>query len=121
MLIHLQMTSPFSSESFYRLSFKYTKHTAKKSVAVGLRRFKSFFGVSPEVCSIVWNLIRDQSEFDVEPKHLLWGLLFLKQCDVEHVRRAIIKSDEKTIRKWTWLVINLMAKMNVVNKILILC
>lgn len=105
-----------SEKYFYRLSFKYIKHSAKKSVFIGYRRFKCFFGVSPEVCAIVWERIRDITPTGGEPKHLLWSLLFLKNYDVEHVRRSIIGCDEKTIRKWTWIVIHLLARMNVVQQ-----
>lgn len=85
------------------------------SVYVGLRRFKCFFGVSPQVCAIVWDECYNKLPNGAEPKHLLWCLFFLKQYQPEHVRRVILKADEKTIRKWTWSLITLLSDMNVVN------
>lgn len=103
------------ADYFYRISFPYINHTAKKSVLVGLRRFKSFFGVSPNVCAVIWHLIKSDSSSSNEPKHLLWALLFLKQYGTEHERRTILKKDEKTIRKWTFLYIKLIGEMDVVK------
>lgn len=107
------MSSYYTAEYFYRLGFQYINHTAKKSVLTGLRRFKSFFGVSPEVCAKVWNLLVSDATSD--PKHLLWCLLFLKQYGTEHERRVILNADEKTVRKWTWVYVKLLSEINVVH------
>lgn len=106
------MVSPLTAEQFYRISFPYINHTTKKSVPIGLRRFKSFFGVTPQVCAKLWNLFECNNLS--QPKHLLWALLFLKQNGTEHERRSILKSDEKTIRKWTWVYVELLGKLNLV-------
>lgn len=73
-----------------------------------------FFGVTPEVSSIIWEKLKDELPEGSEPKHLLWSLLFLKQYCDEHNRRSILGADEKTIRKWTWVLVELLYKINVV-------
>lgn len=99
---------------FFKKGFIYMKHTTNMSKKVGMRRFRCFFGITPSMCKIVWELLRERIPLGAEPKHLLWGLNFLKQYDTEHVRRVIFNSDEKTIRKWSWIFIKLIADLNVV-------
>lgn len=92
-----------------------TKKGQKESTKT--RRFKSFFGVTPHVCSIVWTKIVGTAPIGFQPKHLLWGLTFLKQYANEHNRHSTLKADEKTIRKWTWIAVKLMSGLKVVNVI----
>lgn len=76
----------------------YTKSvTSCESTAI--RRFKAFFGVSPNICERVWLMIRNKLTSDILPKHLLWTLLFLKCYHTEHVNHAIVCCDEKTFRE----------------------
>ncbi len=92
-----------------------TKKGQKESTKT--RRFKSFFGVTPHVCSIVWTKIFGVAPIGFQPKHLLWGLTFLKQYPNEHNRHSTLKADEKTIRKWTWIAVKLMSGLKVVRVI----
>lgn len=103
-----------SSKLFFSLGCQYMGHGCRLSKIVGFRRFKAFYGVTPSVCSLIWSLIKSDTNTEIKPKHLLWGLNFLKQYSVEHLRRTLFKADEKTIRKYTWIVIELLADMNVV-------
>lgn len=109
-----------SSAMFYALGCKYTYHNIKKSKCVGTRRFKSFFGVSPLVCSITWKMIYSKLPSEATPKHLLWSLCFLKQYASEHTRHLIFQTDEKTIRKWTWIFVDALANLDVVINIYLL-
>ncbi|KAG9399900.1 hypothetical protein AC1031_011321 [Aphanomyces cochlioides] len=68
------------------------------------RRFKSMFGVSPSIASILWKDLQPTPS-DAKPCHLLWALLFLKVYATEHVHAALCQVDEKTFRKWTWIMI----------------
>lgn len=104
-----------TSETFIKLGNTYTDSSMTRSTSVALRRFKSFFGVTPIVCSIIWEKLSDELPPLAEPKHLLWTLLFLKQYGNEHTRRAIVRADEKTIRKWTWIFVELLSNMNAVT------
>lgn len=102
---------------FYKLGCSYMRHKLKNSKIVGIRRFKSFFGITPEVCSVTWNLLDENMGNGYQPKHLLWCLHFLKQYQVDHVNRSIFKADEKTVSKWVWIFIELLAELNVVMEI----
>ena len=50
------------------------------------QRWKSSFGAPPEVCCVLWNKIDPYKTMpaDVNPKHILWALLFLTVYDTEH-------------------------------------
>lgn len=103
------------SEGFYKLGCCYTGHKKKHSKIIGTRRYKSFFGITPLVTSIVWQKTFSDLPAGLEPKHLLWCLNFLKQYNVEHTRRLIFKTDEKCMRKWTWIFINILANLDTVH------
>jgi hypothetical protein len=71
------------------------------SHAIGMRRFKSNFGVCHRACAYVWQAVGD----DKRPPgnqlvHLLYALLFLKIYNTEHQFKAITGRDEKTFRKY---------------------
>lgn len=102
---------------FLKLGNVYTDTKSTSSKYVALRRFQSFFGATPLVCSLIWDKIKHDVPKGGDPKHLLWSLSFLKQNSVEHYRRSIFKADEKTIRKWTWLFVQLLADLDVVTLI----
>lgn len=73
------------------------------------RDFRSLFGVSPGVCSVAWNLCRDNLPAKTEPKHFLWGLLLLKAHSKEAVLCSLTDSSRPTFRKWAWIVIHAIA------------
>lgn len=101
-------------QNFITLGNIYTESSLTRSRNVAIRRYKSFFGVTPTVCSICWEKLKPILPVGAEPKHLLWCLLFLKQYGSEHNRRTILKADEKTIRKWTWIFVDLISRLDVV-------
>ena len=43
------------------------------------------------------------------------ALLYLKVYSTEEVYHAISGADEKTFRKWSWIYVSLIAKLNVVS------
>lgn len=106
-----------SSMTFLSLGNKITKTKRGQKESTKTRRFKSFFGITPQVCSIVWEKICDKAPNDFQPKHLLWGLTFLKLYTIEHDRHSTLGADEKTIRKWTWVAVSLLSNLNVVKMI----
>lgn len=109
--------SPTSHE-FFKLGNTYTKSSLTRSEKIALRRFKTFFGVSPNICSIVWKKLEADLPHGALPKHLLWCLSSLKQYETEHCRRSLFNADEKTIRKWTWIFVKLLSDLNVVRFVL---
>jgi len=102
------------TKHFWNEGLRYASHNTENSSLTGLRKFRSFYGISPEVFATLWKLIRNKPEGS-EPKHLLWCMLFLKNYNTEHVNTAITKVDEKTFRLWTWRFVNLLAQLNVVK------
>lgn len=104
-----------SSVTFLKIGNKYTKTKTAQSKLTSMRRFKSFFGVTPNVCAIIWKKIKKDAPTNSAPMHLLWCLNFLKQYSNEHTRRALLDVDEKTIRKWTWTFIELLSNLDVVQ------
>ena len=72
------------------------------------RRFRSFFGVDPIHCTMVWTIL-DGYNFNgsrpngMKPVHLLWALLFLKSYACDDILCALAGGvDKKTFRKWCW-------------------
>lgn len=110
----LLLVSEMNSEYFTKLGNCFIKNRKNLSNSIRSRRFKSFFGITPTVCCIIWNMIKDDVPHESEPKHLLWCLCFLKQYPVEHIRQSLFTADEKTIRKWTWIYVKLLSNLNVV-------
>lgn len=97
---------------FWKIGLKYANTKYKASETLKCRRFKSFFGVSPSICCLIWSKVVLQAPPDARPQHLLWCLNFLKKYSVEHTRHSIFKADEKTVRKWTWIFVELLADLN---------
>ena len=100
-----------STSQFWRLGNQLTCHDDSRSTEIGRQRFREFFGIPPELCSIVWNELYNSDAIPVfgQPHHLLWALLFLKRYFTEHVMSAVIGHDEKTIRKWVWIFVHLLS------------
>lgn len=73
------------------------------SFIVGMRRFKSNFGVCHRACAYVWDAVgADKRPPGSELVNLLYALLFLKVYNTEHQFKAITGRDEKTFRKYAW-------------------
>lgn len=101
--------------TFLKIGNKITQTKCRQKMSTKIRRFKSHFGVTPFVCAIIWDKIFGEAPNDYKPKYLLWGLNFLKHYSNEHTRHSLLRADEKTIRKWTWITVKLMSSMDVVN------
>jgi hypothetical protein len=82
-----------------------------------LRRFHSFFGVSPGTVSLIWEML-DRSGWSEKgsvrspnPIHFLWSLRLLKSYNTEETHAAEAGVDEKTFRKWSWFYLEGIAKL----------
>ena len=67
-------------------------------------RFLALFGVTPHVCSMIWNylikfLLLPKSAY---PYHLLYSLMWMKTYKTESVLSSIARVGEKTFRNWCW-------------------
>lgn len=99
---------------FWNEGLIYASHKSENSNLTGLRKFMSFYGISPEIFSILWKRIQGKPAGS-EPKHLLWCMLFLKNYNKEHINAAITKVDEKTFRLWVWRFVELLADLDEVQ------
>lgn len=77
------------------------------------RAFRAHFGTSIDVCSLLWDGIRADTRFYryIQPRHLLWALLFLKTYNTEDVLSSRVGTTPKTFRKWVWKVLRLIQRM----------
>jgi hypothetical protein len=102
-----------SEELFWEIGHTLTRHPPDGSTSIGHRRFRSLFGTSPNVCSIVWGKIQEVCT-EGTPQHLLWALMFLKSYNTEHGNKSITGVDEKTYRLWAWKLVERIADLSVV-------
>ena len=106
---------PLSSEAFIVAALDMIGRSQFYANTVMQRRFRSMFGVSSAVCAAVWDSLANELPTGGCPIHLLWSLLFLKTYATEHVNSSIAGVDEKTFRKWTWRIIQLISYMPIVS------
>lgn len=116
-ILKVKLSMDSLTKTFWDEGVSIMKHKSCNSTMTGYRKFRSFFGVSPNVCAVTWKLIQNKPQGS-EPKHLLWCLLFLKTYNTEHVNASIAEVDEKTFREWTWKFVALLARLNVVSNII---
>lgn len=102
-------------ENLFYQTGKNVLNDSSVSLSVGIRRFKSAFGASPKICSIVWIKIKNDLPPDFHEIHLLWSLFFLKNYNTESVNRSVFSCDEKTFRWRVWRVIESLALLKVVR------
>ena len=78
-------------------------------------QFRRAFGVSADLASIVWGVVvlehLHQIDVAVEPIHLLWALLFLKQYLTGLMLKAVTGKTRKTAMKYIWAMVGVMAQM----------
>jgi hypothetical protein len=70
---------------------------------VSRRRLMSFYGVSPDLCCIIWRkLDAHKSIIGAQYKYLMWALYFMKVYGNEESNSNFAGGvDEKTFRKWS--------------------
>ena len=105
--------------SFHVIGMALINRSGGGSNATQHRRFLSFYGASSRVCHQLWHLLLKAkiiAEFPaLMQEHLLWALFFLKVYGTENVQASIVGADEKTYRKWIWIVIEWMSNLDVVS------
>lgn len=118
-----RVTMKLSPLQIHRLanSCIFHKKSRKRYSRMGLRQFASFFGCTPAVVSAVWNRIDKKKEEigvhpDFTPTKLLWTLCFLKIYASETVLCLICECTEKTLRKWVWKGIDILADLDLVSR-----
>lgn len=106
----LTMTSAACSPRVFRLI---GEDIVGRSGHGNSRCYVAFFGLSPLRVAQLWSLIIEtRSAKSFAPKHLLWGLLLLRSYNREEVLAALVGVMEKTFRKWAWMVIEEISKID---------
>ena len=100
---------------FWKIGHKITGHNVKGSLTIAHRKFRAFFGTSPVMCAVAWDLMASVRPNDSKPRHLLWALILLKRHCIESSNSAKVKMTEKTFRKWSLLFVDLLEDMPVVK------
>jgi len=109
-----------SSEMFWNFGHKITGHNVRGSIYTGYRKFRAFFGTTPQICANVWDRLLTRRPEKSTPDHLLWALLLLKQYHIESVNAALVGVSEKSFRKWSLKFVRLLADLPVVTFSLII-
>ena len=100
---------------FWNLGHKITGHDTTGSRGMGHRKFRTFFGTTPQICAIIWSKMSATRPDKASPEHLLWALLLLKLYNIESINAALTGVSEKTFRKWSLIFIRLLASLPVVK------
>lgn len=79
------------------------------------RSYQAVFGVTPQICSSVWNLIKSIVTNNCSSQHLLWILTFLMGYQTEDFNSALISTDPKTFRKWGSIIVEAIASQRLVR------
>jgi len=82
-----------------------------KSKKIAKERFTSHYGTKPVVVAILWEMLCEHSDYNLSMKHLLVALNFLKEYSTQRCMAARFQMDEKTFRKWTFLILNEILKL----------
>ena len=74
------------------------------------RDFRSLFGCSPVVCGVLW--VKCKFKNWVEPKHLLWALMFLKVYATEKTLATLAGiGDRQKYRETIWPILTNISKL----------
>ena len=104
----------FSSSHFLYIASKYPGYKNRSNV-LSDRIFRALFGVTSNVCAIIWAKLEVNVTTDKDPNHLLWGLLFLKVYSTEEVHSSLVGTTVKTLRKWSIPMVERMSDLNTVS------
>ena len=104
-----------NSDYFLHLSHMHFNLSISTSPELNLRRFKALFGVSPDICCLIYENLVDVWPNGGQVKHILYALGFLKRYDTDDARRCLLGEDKKTIHKWTMEMVQLISQMDIVS------
>ena len=114
-----------NANEFFSYGFAIFSHrsgwTGERSAPIGDRpptdteyaTFVAYFGTTPQVCMYLWAYMM---RYDYIPAHgcppyLLWALMFVKLYSTETVLAHMVGVTEKTYRKWVWLFLRAITKL----------
>jgi hypothetical protein len=108
LVFHYHAWKEFTNETNFG-----TLWNAKK---MSLRKFKSLFRLTPHQCKLLWYRLDDSNaKVPFQVNHLLYALHYMATyCTFDNMAARTGK-DEKTLRKWTWIVIEFIAQQEWVS------
>lgn len=86
-----------------------------------MRRFKSHFGVTPDVVNDSWELVLEGDVIRYtnllgttrpDPTHLLWALMLLKVHSTWDILADFLKVDKNAVKKWSLLYLEAVAELD---------
>ena len=104
------------SKTFINEFHQYTKNGENKSPLTILSLFHQQFGVTPNVCAILWLKLKQNRPFDFKHKHLLWTLYFLRHYPTQKVMKSWTGCCKVTISKVIWPIIDKLSQLKIASK-----
>ena len=99
---------------FFNIGMRVIQRKNAQKSTPELRRFRTMYGVVPPGVSKLWLKLYPLLPEKTEPHHLLRRLLFLKNCNTENSNSLLVGCDEKAFRKYQWITVRALAKLNMV-------
>jgi len=87
------------------------------------RQFVACFGCTIHIAAMLWCIldVDNLGPDNAKIHHLLWTLMFLKTYETNNILASIFDVDEQTYRKWTWLIIGAIARIDGIVSISFYC
>lgn len=80
-------------------------------------QYRAVLGIDCYHTEIIWGYIAEKVK-KLEPKHLFWGLTFLKVYSSEEVHSALCQTTRKTYRTWSWAVVHAISDLDIVSSLI---
>lgn len=103
------------SKTFIQEFIEHTKNKGKISENTLLSQFLQQFGVTPNVCAILWLKLNEDKSFKFKHKHLLWTLYFLRHYPVQSLMESWTGYCRLTVSKIIWNIINKISELKIVS------
>lgn len=117
------MWQPFSAENFLFLGLLLVLERQQVNPNSQVAVFRSYYGVSPAICQELWELLGYAIGLDanVQPKHLLWALSFMKKYETMVVNTTDFNSSAHTFRYYCHMIIQKIALLRDIKVWLLCC
>ena len=102
-----------SAKIFLQIAVHLLRMDHIRSTTEQYRKYSTLLGLSPFSTNLLWSVL-DKPK-GLKPVHLLWTLLFLRMYPTQEVLLSYLQVDTKTARKWIWMVVDLLADLDMVH------
>jgi hypothetical protein len=72
------------------------------------RKFTEYFGVTPDICCILWARCQNQTAIDLLPKYLLWFLHFIKTNKTTYQLATACHVSTTWVSQWVWIMADIL-------------